>query len=311
MTSFIDYKEDSDFCEYEDIDNIHQIHEELKKEGIEPIKMPDQISNFFQSNYDDVYIEKIGYFLALYDRREVSKRALEICTDVLSYYCLFYSAWSYRYFILSNMPYEFEKEIEYLEQIIDSDAKIYQSWYFYSWIIDRHSSKHNPFPFIKKVISSDSKNFHAWSFIISHSVKHETFIELFDLSNEMINLDVRNNSAWNGRKISAEFLKLDLEEEFSFVEASLVALNNNEASRNYIQYLCRKDASFIPRLRELGQALVKKSQSICTGYRLLLLVASQENDISLIREQCDSLIRIDPIRTNYYNLLKEGKIKYQ
>jgi len=124
-------------------------------------------------------------------------------------------------------------------------------------------------------------------------------------------LDVRNNSAWNGRKISAEFLKMDLEEEFSFVEASLVALNKNEASINYIQYLSRIYASFIPRLRELGQTLVKKSPSICTGYRLLLLVASQENDISLIQEQCDSLIRIDPIRTNYYNLLKEGKTKYQ
>jgi len=52
---------------------------------------------------------------------------------------------------------------------------------------------------------------------------------------------------------------------------------------------------------------VKKSQSVCTGYRLLLLVASQENDISLIREQCDSLTRIDPIRITTIIFLKKEK----
>lgn len=273
-----------------------------------PLPLPKQVPGFFEMHYTDDYKELMGYFFALYVKREYSERALRMCDRVLSRFQLNYTAWSYKMLILEHIGYDYKKVQADVEYIINQDSKIFQAWQFYRWLSERH--EFDAFPLMRDVLKYEPKNFHAWSYIVWYARKYNKADELYNLCLEQIDLDARNNSAWSSRMVAMDMKNLDPESEFDSAAESLRKIPRNEAARNYLYGLCDKNPQLIPKLDQLGEELCEKNPDNFNAYRLLLYKASVDHNTEKIGELCDQLIRVDPIRTNYYNLLKAGKIQY-
>ena len=283
-------------------------------EDVVPIPLPQQRGDAFQVSYTDEYIDLMGYFLAVLDKKEVSQRALDITNQVIGKYPAHYTAWWYKYYILENTGFDFNKELEDLSAIIKKAPKSYQAWHYRQWLFEHAKedvSNANEVAFLNEVFQIDAKNFHAWSYAIWYAEKYQKFKEIYDLSVYQIEVDMRNNSAWNARRAMVDFMKSDLETEFKAGADSLNVITKNEAAVNFVFGLVEDDRKLIPKLKELGETLYTRNPKNPQALHILLWIASDENDTEKIKNLCSELIAVDPIRKPYYTLLSEGKIKYK
>ena len=97
-----------------------------------PVTLPQQRGDPFFVDYTPEYIDLMGYFLAVLEKNEVSERALEIADRVLRKFPSHYSAWWYKYFILENIGFDFEKELGILSQFAKEAPKSFQIWHLRS-----------------------------------------------------------------------------------------------------------------------------------------------------------------------------------
>ena len=287
-----------------------------KKEwqDITPLPLPQQKGDAFQVRYTDEYVDLMGYFFAVLDKKEVSKRALDITNDVISQHPAHYTAWWYKSFILENLGFDFNKELAESTEILKKAPKSYQAWNYRQWLFEHPKedvSMINEIPFLQQIFEIDSKNFHAWSYAVWYAEKYKKFKEIYNLSLYQIEIDMRNNSAWNTRKSMADFLKADLNTEFKAAADSLQIITKNEAAVNFAFGIVEEDRTLIPQLKELGEKLYEKNPKNPQALHILLWIASDNEDTENIKKICNELIQCDPIRKPYYTLLSEGRIKYK
>lgn len=282
-----------------------------KYKDLEPWPMPEQIPGFFEVEYSDHYKQMMGYLMTMFDKREVSQRALDLCNEALNTLPAQYIVWYYKFFILEKLGYDPKEINDSLCSLIRRAPKIYQSWFYLQWLYERHGEKFDPFPLINDVLSDDPKNFHSWSFLVWYANTFNQHQKVYDLATKYINEDERNNSAWNIRKTMGDILGVSPETELDDAINSLRKISKNEASRNFAYAMCDKNPNLISKLTNLAEELKEKDDSNPNAYHMLLYAANYAGDQATISSICDKLIQIDPIRKNYYELLKSGNIKYQ
>ena len=285
------------------------LSEDPEYSDISPLPRPKQIPGFFEVEYTKEYSELMGYFFALYQKREYSQRSLKLCNKIIEKYCTHNAAWTFKMDICKHAGYDPQTIQKELEDQIVADTKIYSAWNFYQWLID--NNKIDPIPLLNKVFEVEPKNFHAWSFSVWYAKRWNKEKEIYDLSLQEIEKDVFNNSAWNTRRVSGDGLGLDPNSEFDSAAEILLKTPHNESIRNFLFGLCEKDPNLVPKLDDLGRKLVEMDKDNYNGYRLLLFKASLDDNKQTINSLCDELIRTDPIRVNYYNLVKSGQLKYE
>ena len=270
---------------------------------------PTQIPEFFEVKYSEEYSKLMGYFFALYQKKEYSQRALKLCDRIIDEYPTHNAAWNFRIEIHKHTPYDPKEVREFIETQIFMDTKIYSAWNAYQWLVDNH--EFDSIPFIQKVLNNEPKNFHAWSFLVWYAKRWNKPKEVYDLSLSQLEKDIFNNSAWNTRWVTGNMLGITPEAEFDSVTDVIRKTPHNESARNFLFGICEKEPKLVQKLDDFGRELLAIDQDNFNAYRILLFKASVENNKEEIQRLCDELIRTDPIRVNYYTHVKNGVLKYE
>lgn len=278
---------------------------------LKPSPLPQTKGDPFFINYSEEIADLFGYFFALLEKDEISERGVKVSERVIEKFTGHYTAWGYKYHILETIPYDFNREAEFINKILITNPKSYQAWHYMQWLVDRSTEFHDQIPFLKSTFEIDEKNFHAWSFSIWYAERWNQYEEVFSLALYQIQIDMRNNSAWNTRRTIGEKLNVDIEKEFNDVEESLLKIGKNESACNFAMSLVDKKIEFKDRLKNLANKLIEMKPDNFHAYKLLLYVANLDNNKSEIDHLCDELMKLDSIRVPYYSLLKSGKIKFQ
>lgn len=292
---------------------LYSEREEWK--DIQPHPLPQKPGDAFQVTYTKEYLDLMGYFLAVLDKREVSDRAIAIASEVIDKFPAHYTAWWYKCFILEKKGYDFKNEVSIVSKLIDRSPKSYQAWQYRQFLFDRVSedkfAEIDEVPFMKNVFANDAKNFHAWSFAIWYADRFKKYKDIYDLAVYQIQQDMRNNSAWNARKAMVDFMKSDIEAEFDAAAESLNEITKNEAAVNYAIAMVEEKPELIEKFKALGQKLYERNPKNAQALHILLWVATDEDNKEMIKKLCNELIVADPIRKPYYSLIIEGKISYK
>ena len=278
---------------------------------IKPLSLPQQPGDPFLVDYTESYVDMMGYFFAVLEKKEISKRALEITEKVIKILPAHYTAWWYKYYILENLGFDFNFELEYLNNLIKVAPKSYQAWHYRQWILKKAIEIPNEFLFLMEIFNIDSKNFHAWSYSIWYANEFNKHEEIYELSLKQIEIDLRNNSAWNTRFTIGIILNKNPKLEILDAMNSLMIIGKNEAPINFIFGYIEKYSNLEEDLIEFSQKFLNKNINNQFAYRILLFIETGKNNNNKIIELCDKLIELDNIREPYYNLIKEGKIKYR
>ncbi|OHT08932.1 Protein farnesyltransferase/geranylgeranyltransferase type-1 subunit alpha [Tritrichomonas foetus] len=321
MSSDSDYSYYSDLSEEEEFRLYREIPE---WSDITPIEISDAPEGEpFHILYNQTYKDLFGYFSALLQKDEISKRALSITERVIKNYTSTYTAWWYKYRILEQLGYDFKKEDKFLNGIIRFNPKSYQAWYYKQWLLDHEKILRDQIPSLRIIFEQDPKNFHAWSFALWYAKRWHQEKEVFLLAKKMCQSDCRNNSAWNARKTLGDMLNISPRSEFEESIESLKAVSKNEATFNFAIAMIHKDPSLIHEFEEVGKLLLKKNPLNMFAWLIKLFILefkkkngneneNEKNQNEKEKEEiCDKLMELDPIRIPYYTLIKEGKICYQ
>ena len=291
--------------------NMQSFLSTLDLSDLQPVPLPQKTGDPFFIDYTDEYVKLFGYFLALLQKDEKSDRGLKIANFIIKNFPTHYTAWSYKFEILEQTPYDYDSEVKFIEEIILDNPKSYQAWHYRQWLVDRCEICPDEIAFLVRVFLIDAKNFHAWNFALWYGKRWDKDNDIFLLTTLQIRNDPRNNSAWNARRTIGDRMNVDLDKEFNDAEKTLMNITKNEAACNFVMSLADKNPSLKPKIYKLGNKMLEKNSNNPQAYRLLLYVANQDNNTEEIHRLCDELMKIDPIRVPYYTLLKQGKIKFQ
>lgn len=279
-------------------------------EDLKPLPLPQKENDPYYIIYDDNYRDLFGYFFAIVQKDEISPRCIKICEQIINGYPSTYTAWSMKFKCLEKLGFDYDRENSILSRIYDTNPKSYQLWYYKGWLSNHATEFHDEMPFLQMVFSEDSKNFHAWNFAIQYARKWHQEKQIYDLSKKMIDKDIRNNSAWNTRVTLGEVLNVSPSSEFDEASEILKTVQKNEAVINFLFEMVKKDPSLLDKLNLLGKFLVESNPQNRFAWLVLLFVESRKDNNSEISKICDELIKTDPLRVNYYTLIKDGKIKF-
>jgi hypothetical protein len=184
--------------------------------------------------------------------------------------------------------------------------KSYQAWHYRRWLVDRLPGVSDEIPLLTATFSIDAKNFHAWTENIWYAERWNKYVEVFDVAKREVLRNCRNNSAWTVRMTLGEVLNVDPVAELSDAVASLRIVGKNEAACNFILGIVQRHPDLREKVRPLAEELIAQKPHNRFVLGLLLSVTAEQAEIDQI---CDSLIELDPVRTPYYTLVKQGIIK--
>jgi protein farnesyltransferase/geranylgeranyltransferase type-1 subunit alpha len=269
---------------------------------LELVPMPQRPEDPFFTVYSDEYIQYFGRFHAILDRREISARALSLCNALIIKYPKHVTAWWYKFHILGIVGYDFKSEMEMILTGLSDDKKSYQCWHYRQWLVDRNP-EYDDLPFLEAMLDADERNFHAWSYAIWYARRADRAEAIYELALERIAAEPRNNSAWSARKAMGELLAVDPTAEFEAAFDSLRQFGRNECPFSFARAMVDKEPALQARLKPLAEELVGLDPENPFAWVLLLSQTTEQDEIGRI---CDNLLRIDPIRTPYYTLVKNG-----
>jgi protein farnesyltransferase/geranylgeranyltransferase type-1 subunit alpha len=303
----------SDYSDYSDSmgKNPKKLSEDPDYADLQPVPVPQHIPNFFSVSYSDYYKELVGYFYALFDKKELSERALRLCNRFIDLYPTNNSPWTYKMEILDSLGFDIEKESKWIDVRFKEAPKTFQIWNYFKWFNQKNPDKIDPLKTLEMIFGMDHKNYMAWSFIVWYVKLFGKAEEMYQLTLAQIDKDIMNNSAWSTRMFLAEFLGMPLEEEFKQAKERMFEIPKNQSISNFLFGICEKKPELINELNEIGLKLQEEDPTNYIAYRILLFKASVDKNQQEIESLCDKLIQYDPIRVNYYQLIKEGKVKYE
>jgi protein farnesyltransferase/geranylgeranyltransferase type-1 subunit alpha len=107
----------------------------------------------------------MSYFRALYERGEISDRALWLTEKAIRLNGANYTAWQYRRRILySKSPFDWRYELKLTREIALMISKNYQIYYHRQCIVDYMDAPLDELDFINECLEEDPKNIHVWDY---------------------------------------------------------------------------------------------------------------------------------------------------
>ena len=112
----------------------------------------------------------MSYFRAILKKGEVSERAYSLTTEVIDYSEGNYTAWFYRRKCIDELGLSLEAEMVWLQDDGLSMEKNYQIWHHRRCIAEMIGNERfntdEEMEFLDEIFDSDRKNYHAWSYRI-------------------------------------------------------------------------------------------------------------------------------------------------
>ncbi|XVF38987.1 hypothetical protein REPUB_Repub20aG0150100 [Reevesia pubescens] len=195
--------------------------------------------------YKEEFRETMDYFRAIYQADEHSPRALRLTRQAIHVNPGNYTVWHFRRLILQTLNADLYEELDFLQQIANSNFKNYQLWHHRRWVVERlgTDARAKELQLIKEILSLDAKNYHAWS--------HRQWVlqalggweDELDYCQKLLEEDIFNNSAWNQRYFvvtRSPFLgglKAMRESEVRYTVEAILAKPDNESPWRYLRGL--------------------------------------------------------------------------
>ncbi|KAI7887034.1 protein prenylyltransferase [Lichtheimia hyalospora FSU 10163] len=217
-----------------------------------------------------------------------------------------YTVWQYRQDVVFGMGADLSKELDFINEMAENQAKNYQIWHYRQVIVDRLDDGSQELDFINAIIDEDSKNYHAWSYRQWVVSRFGLWQGELQYTADLLVFDVRNNSAWNHRHFvlfsqPGSVNQSDIQNEIEFAKNKIQqAPNNPKASEQPFMQV----APFLEDLR---------AKEIQSPHLLSMMIDMYEQDAKenskpvepIALEMCDDLAdRIDVIRQKYWRYRK-------
>lgn len=284
--------------------------------------------------YPPGFEEVHGYFRAIQQKNETSKRALQLTADVIQHNSANYTAWYYRRRCLKDLAIELDDERIFTDKWARDCSKNYQVWYHRRWLISEISARKraelSPEEAEKAIqsmareelqyhldcmqVNNDYKNYNGWShrqFILQQfKLWHEElpFVE------QLLREDIRNNSAWNHRFTVVRNQTWPLTDtvrtrEINFALESIRKCANNECAWNYLSaFLGEGDGKVswtsVPEVETLCREVLDVAEQQHTSCRFasqaLADILEAKGDVTAAVAQYEHLQEIDRIREKYW-----------
>lgn len=322
-----------------DSDDRIPLSERPEWSDVTPLPQDDGPNPIVAIAYKEDFAEVMNYFRAVYRADERSPRSLDLTAEAIAINPGNYTVWHFRRLILEALNVNLHDELNFLDDIAESNTKNYQIWHHRRWVAQKlgTDASRKEIEFTKNILSLDSKNYHAWS--------HRQWVlqalggweDELDYCHELLEEDVFNNSAWNQRYFVITRspllggLKAMRESEVSYTVEAILAHPENESSWRYLRGLYSGDThSWItaPQVssvclkvlsgkRNFVFALSTLMNLLCHGFQpsqelrdavdALRTPDDSPTDPDLANTVCLILERVDPIRVNYW-LWKKSKL---
>lgn len=317
---------DEEFDEDDDDDSSSQDYDSYGTRpewvDVKPISIKTE-SSIMDIKYTKRYEEAFGYFRAMLVRDELSQRSLDLTADCIELQRSNFSVWYFRRRILRVLGHRLRDELAFVEKVIENEPKNYQVWHHRKTIVEWLKDGSQDKQLTASVLSVDNKNYHAWQhrqWVIKEFGLWEGEL---DFTDAQIAMDARNNSAWNHRyfvvKETRRYDDLEwIEEELRHVHKRIEQLPNNESSWSYLRGLLKLTFNSLVSHQETREFCDKlQTDKNCRSPQLLAFIldmicerlskSSLQTDKDYLkseaRELCNTLSRIDQVRSRYWNYI--------
>lgn len=268
--------------------------------------------------YSEEYGETMSYLRAIMASDEFSPRVLSLTEDLISMNPAHYTVWLYRAKTLFALNSDLKEELAWLNEKALAHQKNYQIWHHRNLLIEKIASGEGEGEFVEKMLELDAKNYHVWSYrqwlVRRFGLSDPGELEFTE---RMLARDIRNNSAWNHRwyivngKEGSNGVKDGSvrQRELEFVEKAIAKAPQNQSPWTYLRGIVKKAGVPLASVKGLAEeyADVNKEGGIRSSHALDLLadVLAEEKEYEKASEALDLLsAKYDPIRKNYWEFRK-------
>jgi protein farnesyltransferase/geranylgeranyltransferase type-1 subunit alpha len=153
-------------------------------------------------------VKLMDLFRAIINKKEYSKRALQLTYELIEINPASYTVWQYRRECLRALKANLYDELEFMDSFASDNPKNYQIWFHRRAVVDLLGDASQELAFTEEVFEGDAKNYHAWAHRQYIVKKYDLWSGELHFIDQMIEKDLRNNSAWNHVGLSHLFYLL-------------------------------------------------------------------------------------------------------
>ncbi|XP_027183425.1 protein farnesyltransferase/geranylgeranyltransferase type-1 subunit alpha-like [Coffea eugenioides] len=297
---------------------------------VKPVPQNDGPNSIVPISYTDEFRETMDYFRAIYVADERSLRALQLTTEAIKLNPGNYTVWQFRRLVLEALNADMNKELDFVDGIVEGNSKNYQIWHHRRWVAENlgTDASTRELEFTKKILSKDAKHYHAWSHgqwvlqALGGWKDELTYCEL------LLKDDIFNNSAWNQRYFVVTRSPLlgglgaMRGSEVTCTVNAIMEHPENESPWRYLRGLYRNDTHALVKDPQVASVCLKILTAknnyvhalsmlldlLCHGFQPSLEIRNAVYGLSdsgaqgsdLVKVVCSILELVDPMRANYW-----------
>eukprot|EP00730_Choanoeca_flexa_P003275 TRINITY_DN1134_c0_g1_i1.p1 TRINITY_DN1134_c0_g1~~TRINITY_DN1134_c0_g1_i1.p1 ORF type:complete len:300 (+),score=62.64 TRINITY_DN1134_c0_g1_i1:113-1012(+) len=259
--------------------------------------------------YTDEFREAMDYFRAVMHAKEMSIRALDLTTHVISLNAANYTVWHFRRELLQSLDVDLNAELAFIAEVIEHNLKNYQVWHHRQAIVTMLNDASSELEFTEAMLAHDAKNYHAWTHRQWAMVTFDLFAQAdrsgLGYVDRLLEEDLWNNSAWSHRHFvisrTTGWTDAVVTQELEYTLKAIRLSPNNESSWNYLRGIVKSHGSTLadhPAIDATVQELKPDASNHCLAlWYDLCLCRHQLEEAS---KACQELMAVDPVRHKYW-----------
>ncbi|KAK8893718.1 CAAX geranylgeranyltransferase alpha subunit [Tritrichomonas musculus] len=283
-----------------------------KWEGLNPIPYSQNPKEPFSIEHGGDYGNAMELFRAVMNQSELSPRALEITTFLISVSPSNPYLYWYREKILDKLGFDFNNELEFSSKLALNFLKPYQIWRHRQWIMERapQSSSIDETKFVQDVLQNDGKNFHVWEYIYWYAGKFDKWQWLLDQTTVQLNIDPKNNSAWSMRYSSITHIHMKPSDDIQFALEKFKECPSSQSCASYIKGLLDIDISLANEVKNMLTSVLSQNNNYVPALNLSAQIAEMEGNIEEYDRIIDQIAAVDTMRTHFWHLMKSNSSRF-
>lgn len=298
---------------------------------VKPVPQDDGPNPIVPISYTDEFRETMDYFRAVYVADERSLRALQLTAEAVTLNAGNYTVWQFRRLVLEALNADLNKELEFVDGIVEGNSKNYQLWHHRRWVAEKLGTDvtTRELEFTKKILSKDAKHYHAWSHRQWALQALGGWEDELAYCQHLLKDDIFNNSAWNQRYFVVTRspllggLEAVRESEVTYTVNAIMEHPENESPWRYLRGLYRNDTQALVKDPQVASvcleiltaknnyvhALSMLLDLLCRGFQPSLEMRNAVHGLTsesgaqgsdLVKVVCSVLELVDPMRANYW-----------